>query len=185
MSQRPHEAFLVFCRMGNKCVPIKRRSQCHGAILHHWNWPHRPSKHARRSRMCARCDIVSKTPVLRAKIIVPSVLIFARRSSAADPACAQDCELLISYVGCSVHVPMRDREVSFFEGTPVVGFFYTWTSHSAPVTDLTTREVCCFNCRTPSEYQVTRTARGGGHSPFHVNPETCSGGRTKTRIYQC
>ena len=64
---------------------------------------------------------------------------------------------------------MRDREVSFFEGTPVVGFFYTWTSHSATVTNSTAREVCCFNCRTSFEYQVTRTARGGGHSPFHMS----------------
>ena len=53
----------------------------------------------------------------------------------------------------------------------MVGLFYTWTSHTATVTDSTTREVCCFNCHTPFEYQVTRTARGGGHSPFHVSQD--------------
>src|SRR5208282_1202768 len=112
---------------------------------------------------------LSKLPDFSSKSASSEFLIFARRPSAADPRGAQDCELLISYVGCSVYVPMRDREVSFFEGTPVVGFFYTWTSHSATVTDSTAREVCCFNCRTSFEYQVTRTARGGGHSPFHMS----------------
>jgi len=53
----------------------------------------------------------------------------------------------------------------------VVGFFYAWTSHTATVTDSTTREVCCFNCHTSFEYQVTRTARGGGHSPFHLRQD--------------
>ena len=57
----------------------------------------------------------------------------------------------------------------------MVGFFYTWTSHSATVTDYTTRDVCCFNCRTSFEYQVTRTARGGGYSPFHMSQKRAAG----------
>ncbi len=50
------------------------------------------------------------------------------------------------------------------------GFFYVWESHIATVTGSTKRHVRCFNCDTPFEYQVTRTARGGGHSPLHLNP---------------
>src|ERR1700722_9558592 len=50
------------------------------------------------------------------------------------------------------------------------GFFYFWKSHVATVTGSTERHVRCFNCDTVFEYHVIRTARGGGHSPLHLNP---------------
>lgn len=62
------------------------------------------------------------------------------------------------------------------------GFFYFWGSHTATVTGSATRHVRCCECDTPFEYQITRRTRGGGHSPFLLNPRGAAAS-AKERAY--
>ena len=49
---------------------------------------------------------------------------------------------------------------------------YFWRSHTATVSGSTTRCERCDGCSCLFEYEVTRTATGGGHSPFFLTDAT-------------
>jgi hypothetical protein len=49
---------------------------------------------------------------------------------------------------------------------------YFWRSHTATVSGSTRRRERCASCSCLFEYEITRTATGGGHSPFLLTDYT-------------
>lgn len=46
------------------------------------------------------------------------------------------------------------------------GFLYFWRSYTSEVSGSSTRRIRCVGCSRVFEYDITRVAVGGGHSPF-------------------
>lgn len=51
----------------------------------------------------------------------------------------------------------------------MLGILYFWRSYTTSVSGSTTRHERCVGCSCLFEYEITREATGGGHSPFFLN----------------